>query len=60
MDMTSISNSTSALTVSDGTTSVTTYIAIGLTILAAVPVVLILGFVAILKLMANSVDPKYN
>jgi 4-amino-4-deoxy-L-arabinose transferase-like glycosyltransferase len=60
MDMTSISNSTSALTASDGTPSVRTYVAIGLGILTLAPVVFVLGFATILKLMGNKVDPKYD
>ena len=50
MDIASIVNNTSALSVVDNTSSVYTYITIGITILMAIPVLLTLGFVAILKL----------
>lgn len=53
-------NNTSALSAPDSTTPISTYVAIGLTLLVAIPSVLLFGFVAILKLMANKTDPSYK
>jgi hypothetical protein len=52
-------NNTFALSATNSTTPISTYVAIGLTLLVAIPSVLLFGVVAIIKLMANKTDPSY-
>jgi hypothetical protein len=56
-------NNTSVLTATSNipiATNMANYIGIGLTLLVAIPAVLLFGFVAIVKLMANNTDPSYK